>query len=122
MPANGDDSDPTTHVSLLFDNRARIATRVRQLQSGTRHSQSPPSRLCRVVSNVEIVDDAAAADGEIEVTANFVLYESRTRGLTPWVGRSRYRLRPTADGLRLAAKTVYLVDNDQPMFTLAFLI
>ena len=122
MPANGDDSDPTTHVSVLFDNRARIATRVRQLQSGTRHSQSPPSRLCRVVSNVEIVDDAAAADGEIEVTANFVLYESRTRGLTPWVGRSRYRLRPTADGLRLAAKTVYLVDNDQPMFTLAFLI
>ena len=28
VPANGDDTDPTTQMSILFDNRPRIATRV----------------------------------------------------------------------------------------------
>ena len=121
VPANGDDTDPTTQMSVLFDNRSRLATRVRQLQTGKRHAQSPPSRLCRVVSNIELLDDAEPGE-DVHVAANFVLYESRTRGLTPWVGRTRYRLRPTPEGLRLAAKHVFLVDNDQALFTLAFLI
>jgi benzoate/toluate 1,2-dioxygenase beta subunit len=120
VPANGDDPDPTTQMSILFDNRARIATRIKQLQTGKRHAQSPPSRLCRVVSNVELL---GRDDDDLVATAAFVLYESRTRGLTPWVGRVRYRLRPGDDGmLRMAAKTVTLVDNDQPLHTLAFLI
>ncbi len=119
VPANGDDGDPTTQMSIVFDNRARIATRIRQLESGRRHAQSPPSRLCRVVSNVEVVAD----DGhDVMTSAAFVLYESRTRGLTPWVGRVEHALRRTEDGLRMARKTVRLVDNDQPLFTLAVLI
>ena len=120
VPANGDDTDPTTQMSILFDNRARIATRIKQLQTGKRHAQSPPSRLCRVVSNVELLGQE---DDDVVATAAFVLYESRTRGMTPWVGRVRYRLRRADDGrLRMAAKTVTLVDNDQPLHTLAFLI
>jgi len=120
VPANGDDTDPTTQMSILFDNRARIATRIKQLQTGKRHAQSPPSRLCRVVSNVELL---GRDDDDLVAMAAFVLYESRTRGLTPWVGRVRYRLRPGDVGmLRMAAKTVTLVDNDQPLHTLAFLI
>ena len=55
VPANGDDTDPTTQMSILFDNRSRIATRINQLQTGKRHAQSPPSRLCRIVSNVELL-------------------------------------------------------------------
>ncbi len=51
VPANGDDTDPTRQVSVLFDNRWRIATRIRQLESGKRHAQSPPSRLARLVDN-----------------------------------------------------------------------
>ena len=46
VPAGGESAeDPTTNVSVLFDNRSRIGTRVRQLKSGKRHSQTPPSRL-----------------------------------------------------------------------------
>jgi benzoate/toluate 1,2-dioxygenase beta subunit len=120
VPANGDDTDPTKQVSVLFDNRSRIATRIRQLESGKRHAQSPPSRLARVISGVEILTD----DGtDVEVTAAFVVYESRTRGLTVWPGRTTWVLRRDgADGLRMARKTVRLVANDQPMWTLAFLI
>lgn len=35
--------DPNTHVSHIYDNRTRIATRVRQLLTGYRYSQEPAS-------------------------------------------------------------------------------
>jgi 3-phenylpropionate/cinnamic acid dioxygenase small subunit len=119
VPANGDDTDPTTQMSVIFDNRSRISTRIKQLQTGKRHSQNPPSRLRRIVSNVELT--FADAD-DIVAGANFLIYESRERGVTLWAGRSEYRLRRTDDGLRMAAKKVMLVNNDRPLNTMSFLI
>jgi 3-phenylpropionate/cinnamic acid dioxygenase small subunit len=119
VPANGDATDPTKEMSVIFDNRSRIATRVKQLQTGKRHSQSPPSRIRRVISNVELLGEE---DGDVLVGANFVVYESRERGITLWAGRTDYRLRPTEDGLRMARKKIALVNNDRALYTLAFLI
>jgi benzoate/toluate 1,2-dioxygenase beta subunit len=120
VPANGDDTDPTKQVSILFDNRARIATRVKQLHTGKRHSQTPPSRLRRLVSNVELLGEDD--EGQVRAGANFLVYESRERGVTLWAGRSEYTLRRTGDALAMASKKVMLVDNDRPLYTLAFLI
>jgi 3-phenylpropionate/cinnamic acid dioxygenase small subunit len=119
IPASGDASDPEHEMSIIYDNRARIATRIKQLQTGKRHSQNPPSRLRHLVSNVELL----SGDGdEVRAGANFIVSESRERGVTLWAGRSIYGLRRTADGLRMASKTVYLVNNDRPLPTLSFLI
>jgi benzoate/toluate 1,2-dioxygenase subunit beta len=118
VPA-AEDSDPARQVSIIFDNRARIATRIKQLKTGKRHSQNPPSSLRRLVSNVELL----AEDGdELEAGANFAVYEARERGTTVWAGRSEYTLRRTDEGLRMARKTVRLIDRDRPLSTLAFLI
>ncbi len=123
VPANGDDIDPTMQMSVLFDNRSRIATRIKQLHTGKRHSQSPPSRLRRIVSNIELLGDAGdGADGQILAGANFVIYESRERGVTLWAGRSEYRLRRTDDGWKMAGKKVMLVNNDRPLSTMSFLV
>lgn len=119
VPANGDHTDPTRQVSVLFDNRSRIATRVRQLESGKRHAQSPPSRLARLVGNVEVLDD----DGhELTAASVFTIHESRQRGTTVWAGRYEHVLRRTPDGLRMVRKMARLVDNDRALPTLAFLI
>ena len=119
VPANGDDIDPTRQVSVLYDNRSRIATRIRQLESGKRHAQSPPSRLARLVGNVEVLAD----DGvELTVASVFIIHESRLRGTTVWAGRYEHVLRRTHDGLKMVHKTARLVDNDRPIPTLAFLI
>jgi benzoate/toluate 1,2-dioxygenase beta subunit len=119
VPANGDHTDPLTSVSVIFDNRSRIGTRVRQLLTGKRHAQSPPSRLRRLVANVELMRH----DGdELVVGANFLVYESRVRRGTLWAGRTEYHLRDTPGGLRLVRKDVRLVDNDRPLPTLGFLI
>jgi hypothetical protein len=37
------DADPETQVSYINDNRTRIRSRVAQLNTGVRHSQTPPS-------------------------------------------------------------------------------
>jgi 3-phenylpropionate/cinnamic acid dioxygenase small subunit len=122
VPANGDDTDPTSQMSVVFDNRSRISTRIKQLQTGKRHSQNPPSRLRRIISNVELMPDDADGEGDLMAGANFVIYESRERGVTLWAGRSEYRLRRTDDGLMMAAKKVMLVNNDRPLNTMSFLV
>jgi benzoate/toluate 1,2-dioxygenase subunit beta len=122
IPANGDDIDPETQMSIVFDNRSRIALRVRQLKHDKRHSQNPRSRLRRLLSNVELLHGGNGEGGDIAVGANFLVYESRERGTTLWGGRSEYHLRRVDGQWRMARKKVMLVDNDRPLFTLAFLI
>lgn len=119
VPVDGGDYDPLRHVSILYDNRRRISTRLQQLRTGKRYAQSPPSNLRRTISNVELLDRAG---DDITVGANFVLYEAKPRGLHTWAGRYTYVLRRTGEGLALVRKTVLLVDSAEAVPTLGFLI
>jgi benzoate/toluate 1,2-dioxygenase beta subunit len=117
VPFGSDDADPESQMSVIYDNRSRIATRIKQFKTGKRHSAVPLARVRRIVSNIEVDD----GEDEIRAGANFVAYESRERGITLWAGRAEYRLRRTPE-LRMAAKNVYLINNDRPLDTLSFLI
>jgi benzoate/toluate 1,2-dioxygenase beta subunit len=119
LPYGADDADPEQRMSVIYDNRARIGTRVRQLLTGKRHAATPPPRVRRLITNLELLGEQ---DGDVLAGANFAAYESRERGVHVWAGRVEYRLRPTPDGLRMAAKKVFLIDNDRPLRTLSFLI
>jgi benzoate/toluate 1,2-dioxygenase beta subunit len=119
VPAGGDLTDPAGQMSVIYDNRSRIATRLNQLRTGRRYAQSPPSGLRRVISNIEMLGREGS---DVTVAANFVLAEARERGAQTWAGRVTYRLRLGDDGIRLAGKQVLLVNRDQPLPTLAFLI
>jgi len=95
VPAAPGDYDPASRLSYINDNRSRLATRIRQLKTGARHSQTPPSAMRRLVSNVEVLS-ADPSNGEYEVASNFVLYElarQATGDLRLWVGRATHRLR-----------------------------
>jgi 3-phenylpropionate/cinnamic acid dioxygenase small subunit len=119
VPANADDIDPMTQMSIVHDNRNRISTRIKQFNTGRRLSQVPSSRLRRVVSNVEIIGMDGA---DTTVEANFVLVESRERSKEIWAGRYTYRLRTVDGELRMAYKKVALVDNARVIPTMSFLI
>ncbi|MGL4318193.1 MAG: aromatic-ring-hydroxylating dioxygenase subunit beta [Pseudomonas sp.] len=119
VPANGNDIDPETQMSIIYDNRSRIALRIKQFHTGKRHTQSPRSRLGRVLSNVEVIE---VSGDEIRVAANAMVFESNLRADTVWCTRNEYLLRREDDGLRMARKKVVLVNNDKALFTLSFLI
>ncbi|HEY6870842.1 MAG TPA: aromatic-ring-hydroxylating dioxygenase subunit beta [Novosphingobium sp.] len=111
-------ADPAREVSYIYDNRARIASRIRQLKTGLRHAQAPQSKLRRTISNIEI----SAAGADVAVEANFILVESRRPVLTLWGGRTSYLLVPSGDSFKLRRKTVLLVNCEQAIDNLAFLV
>ncbi len=119
VPANGDDTDPDREMSIIYDNRSRIALRVRQLLTGRRHTQEPRSRLRRIIANLEILEERI---DEVRVGANAMVFESNLRGDTIWAARNEYVLRRLDGSLRMAWKKVTLVNNDKALHTLSFLI
>lgn len=118
-----DAADPRTHMSIIFDNRGRIATRIKQLHTGRRHAQRPPSSLVRSVANVEIL----GVEGTDTVVGSVVqIVESRDRGPRFWAGRVTHKLRrvegPDGTELRMSTKKVVLVDSDRALKSLSFLV
>lgn len=124
VPAGGADINPETSVSIIYDNRARISTRLAHLRTGKRYAQAPKSNLRRLVSNIELLGGRRNDQGtiDLEVGANFLCFESRERGNHLWGGRVTYRIRRVDAQLRLVYKKVVLVDNDRTIPTLGFLI
>ncbi|MGH7842554.1 MAG: aromatic-ring-hydroxylating dioxygenase subunit beta [Candidatus Binataceae bacterium] len=119
IPAGAEDIDPARQVSTAYDNRQRLEARVRRLQSGNAHAQSPPSRLRRVVSNIEIEETAG---GEIITNSNFVLGEVRRGKQDVFIGRSLHKLRRADGDFKIFFKKVTLVNNDEYIDNLTFLV
>ena len=119
IPANRDDVDPRRQVSIVYETRSQIEERLFRLKSRGMHSQQPRSRMRRTVSNVMIEsDDGALA----EVAANFVLVELRSSRQQVYGGRFVYRLRYDDKELRMVEKKVLLVNNDEFIGNLTFLL
>jgi 3-phenylpropionate/cinnamic acid dioxygenase small subunit len=119
VPANGTDTDPEREMSLIYDNRSRIALRIRQLKTGRRHSQTPPSQLARIIGNIELLRSEGP---DIGVACNSQIFETNLRGDTMWAARCVYRLRRVQGELQMAYKKVVLVNNNKPIYTISFLI
>lgn len=119
------DHDPSAHMSILYDNRHRIRTRIAQLKSGRRHSQAPQSRLRRTVSNIEILGLVGGESGnatDVCVEANFALIEARKSATNYWGGRLSYRLRSDQNTILMSYKKVDLVNRHQALPNISFLI
>ena len=123
VPATTDPgADPETHLSHIYDNRGRLETRIRMLQSGYRFSQEPASLMRRLLSNIEV---RTTDDGELIAESNFILGElavQAKREMHWWVGRITHRLRRVEGQLRMCRKKVVLVNAAEPLPNLSFLI
>lgn len=119
VPSNRDDGDPRREVSIVYADRGQLEFRIQQLASGAAWSQDPRSRLCRSVSNVEVERDGK---GELEVRSVFNLTELRRHRQRLFAGRALYRLRVENGGFRIAWKKVELVNNDEVIDNLTFLV
>ena len=120
IPCNANDVDPTRHVSLIYDDRKHLEDRIWRIKSGWAHAQDPPSHTRRIVGNVEA--RPAEVEGELIVSSTFVLVELRRGAHTLFAGRYEHRLRREGDAWRIAFKKVELLNNDEPIDSLTFVV
>ena len=118
VPTTPDQDDPYDAVSIFFDDRAVMKTRLSRLDHPKIHSQIPASRTCHYVSNIEI-DDDHRVDGEVLVRSNLLMLEYRRDKQTTHGGRCQHLLRVKDDGFEIAWKRVDLINCDGVFETLS---
>jgi 3-phenylpropionate/cinnamic acid dioxygenase small subunit len=119
IPCNDDDADPASHVSIANDDYPRLRQRVERLKTGAAWAQDPPSRMRRLVSNLEI----EAQDGDVvDVSSNFILVELRRGKQDVFAGRTKHRIRVGHEGFTILSKKIVLLNNDEPLDNVAFLL
>ena len=102
------DGDPSEDLMLIDDNYARLAARVARLNSRRAHREYPHSRTNHQVFNVRV----DAWNDELSVSASFTVWRFRAGRSSCYVGRYRYRLRPTNGEFRIAFKRAELDMTD----------
>lgn len=122
IPCNRYDTDPSRALSIIYDDRQHLEDRAWRLQSGLAHTTDPPFRLRHFVSNVrlgELVGD------ELTVYSNFLLVTLRpVRGWSQQIFAGGYvhRLRRLSGSWKIAFKKVELLNNDEPILSLQFIV
>jgi len=119
IPSNDDDIDPQRHVSIVYENKPRLEDRIIRLKSGVAYAQDPKSRLSRVVSNVEVEE---GENNEIVVHCTFNLTALRRSKMDTFAGHVLYRLRPYESSFKIVYKKVLLVNNDEVINNMTFLV
>jgi 3-phenylpropionate/cinnamic acid dioxygenase small subunit len=109
IPLEAGQADPFTTSSIIFDDRRLLEVRVRQFQHPRAHARRPAPRTVHHVGNVQIVDADAR---EVRTASTLVLIEYRQERQRVWGALVEHRLRHTADGFRIAAKRVDLVNSE----------
>ena len=112
VPSEPDQADPVETVSLIYDDRRLLETRVRRLSSPRMYSQEPRSRTSRIVTNVTVEESERSA---ATVRSKFMMIEYRREQQRLFGGTALHRL-VLADGrIMIAWKRVDLVNCDAPL-------
>jgi ethylbenzene dioxygenase subunit beta len=111
VPATPGQNSPFDQVSLFYDDRELMKTRIERLEHPRIHIQTPPSRTVHVIGNVRI-EGADEAKGEYVVGSTFITVEFRDDRQRFFAGRQSHRLRRVGEELRIVQKRVDLVNCD----------
>ena len=114
IPTEPDQQSPFDTVSLVYDDRRLLETRVRRLKSPRNYSQEPPSRTSRIVGNVTL-EEAPPDRSACTVRSKFLVLENRRAAQRLFGGTARHRLVQLDGNLRIAWKRVDLLNCDAPL-------
>jgi 3-phenylpropionate/cinnamic acid dioxygenase small subunit len=120
-PVDPDQDSPDTHVSLFFDDRRTMQTRINRLRHPRIHLQTPPSRTVHLASNFEVEEPAADA-ATVQASCNFIMFEWRaTKAQRIFGGSYHYLMLPQADGFsyKIKQKKAVLVNSGDSFPSLA---
>jgi 3-phenylpropionate/cinnamic acid dioxygenase small subunit len=114
VPSQPNQASPRDTVSLIYDDRRLLETRVRRLASPRIYSQEPRSRTSRIIANVTI-EEAAADDRACTVRSKLQVLEYRRETQRLFGGTCFHGLVVgSGTGIQIAWKRVDLVNCDAP--------
>ena len=98
-------------VNWFDEGKDTLTRRVKQIRTGVHWAEQPPSRICHLVSNVQV--DGAPADGrspaEVSVKSRFLIYRNRVETETDvLVGKREDVLRRVDGTWRIARRKIIL--------------
>ncbi|HLY65575.1 MAG TPA: aromatic-ring-hydroxylating dioxygenase subunit beta, partial [Chloroflexota bacterium] len=106
--------DDQPAVPLMDDDLNFLRMRIKRLDTGLAHSETPPSRTRHLIANVRVRDAEA---GELDVLSNFHVYQGRTESIEyNFYGRREDRLRRVGGAWKIAQRKIVL---DQTVLTRA---
>lgn len=111
VPSQPGQASPRDTVSLIYDDRRLLETRVRRLRNPHIHAQQPPARASRIVANVTIEEEDASARALV-TRSKLLMVEYRRNRQRLFAATCLHRLVARDGGFRIAWKRVDLVDCD----------
>jgi 3-phenylpropionate/cinnamic acid dioxygenase small subunit len=112
VPSEPNQADPAETVSLIYDDRRLLETRVRRLASPRMYSQEPRSRTTRIVTNVTVEESGAEF---CTVRSKFMMIECRREQQRLFGGTTLHHLVQSGGRIMIAWKRVDLVNCDTPL-------
>jgi 3-phenylpropionate/cinnamic acid dioxygenase small subunit len=112
VPSEPDQADPVETVSLIYDDRRLLETRVRRLASPRMYSQEPRSRTSRIIGNISVEQ---SDPNSCTVRSKFMMIEYRREQQRVFGGTAQHRLVRVDGRIRIAWKRVDLVNCDAPL-------
>lgn len=101
-------------MSWFNEGKWTLSKRAEQILTGVHWAEEPLSRVCRLVSNVQLTAMAHNPAGQLEVdaTSRFLIYQNRCEYEQYFFVGDRFdRMRQTPDGWRLAAREIRIHQN-----------
>jgi 3-phenylpropionate/cinnamic acid dioxygenase small subunit len=98
-------------ISWFDEDKWTLTKRVEQIMTGVHWAEEPRSRVCHMVSNIQIVDTKPSVEAAEEVTvrSRFMVYQNRLEDETNvFVGKRNDVLRQIAGRWQLAKREIIL--------------
>jgi len=102
------------HMSWFNEGKWSLGKRAEQILTGVHWAEEPLSRVCRLVTNVQLtaIESNAGGETEAEVTSRFLIYQNRCEYEQYFFVGDRFdRVRKTAEGWRLARREIRIHQN-----------
>jgi 3-phenylpropionate/cinnamic acid dioxygenase small subunit len=104
-----EDTSQNDEVCWFDDDKETLAKRVAQILTGQHWAEEPLSRMCHLISNVQIIETAPP---EVHVKCRFLIYRNRLQDEENlFVGKRQDVLRKVGDGWKVAKRKILLDQN-----------
>ncbi len=101
-------------ISWFDEDKWTLSKRVEQIMTGVHWAEEPLSRVCHMVSNIQVLDARPSVEAAEEVTvrSRFMVYQNRLEDETNFFVGKRNDLLRNADGRWKLAKREIILDQN----------